>query len=113
MTHEELNAGGTRRIVLMLFGAVAFVLLIACANVANLLLARAWSRQREFARRAALGAGHGRLLRQVFTESLGYALLGGAGGIVVAMAFLKVVVAVQPNISALANISTDIWQIGR
>jgi predicted permease len=109
MTHEDLNAGGTRRVVLLLFGAVAFVLLIACANVANLLLARAWSRQREFALRAALGASRGRLLRQVFTESLGLALLGGAAGLFVAMAFLKIVIAVQPNVSQLADIPTDVW----
>jgi predicted permease len=109
LTRGDLNAGGTRRIVLLLFGAVALVLLIACANVANLLLARAWGRQREFALRAALGASRGRLLRQVFTESLSYAVLGGIGGLFVAMAFLKVVVAVQPKLSALANISTNVW----
>ena len=108
-TLEDLGKGSTRPIVLMLFGAVAFVLLVACANVANLLLARAWSRRREFALRATLGASRGRLLRQVFTESLCYALIGGAGGLIVAMVFLKVVIAVQPNIRSIATISTDVW----
>ena len=105
---QEDLVGGIATALWVLQGAVGFVLLIACANLANLLLARAESRQKEFAIRAALGAGRFRLLRQFLTEGILLALIGGVLGVALGFAGLRAMLAANPeSLPRATNIVLD------
>jgi predicted permease len=105
---QDQVVGDVRRAVLVLLGSVALVLLIACANVANLLLTRAAGRQKEVAIRTALGAGWQRLLRQLLTESIALAILGGLAGLLIAELGLHLLRTLNPgNIPRLDDIGIN------
>ena len=107
----EIFVSEARGTLWVLFGAVAFVLLIACANIANLLLARATARQKEMAIRAAMGAGRWRIARQLLTESVLLALIGGSLGLLIAHWSIKLILYISPTaIPRSREISLD-WKV--
>ncbi len=110
---SEQVVGNVRPALLVLLGAVGFVLLIVCANMANLLLARADSRRREFALRAAMGADRSRIVRQLLVESTALAAIGGLLGLGLARWGTDLLIALQPpNIPRLAEVSLDVRVLG-
>ncbi len=104
--HEDM-VGGVRPMLVVVFGAVCFVLLIACANVANLLVSRASEREQEMAVRSAMGAGRGRLVRQLMVESSILAVVGGALGIGLTQWGLVAFVRATPDLPRLEAIGLD------
>jgi putative ABC transport system permease protein len=110
---QDPSTAQLRTTLLVLFGAVGLVLLIACANIVNLLLARNAAREREVAVRTALGASPWRLTRQLLTESTLLSLLGGALGVVFAAAGLEALLAfVPPELSVLREAGLNGWVLG-
>jgi predicted permease len=110
---KEDLVGNTKQTLFVLLAAVSFVMLIACANVANLLLARASSRGREMAVRAAVGAGRWRLVRQLITESLTIGVLAGAAGILLARFGVMAVGALAPaDLPRVDQVRVDLMALG-
>jgi putative ABC transport system permease protein len=104
VTLRDTLFGDTRRPLILLLAAAGFVLLIACANVGNLLLARALGRQQELAIRVALGASRNRLVTHVVAEGLALGLAGGAAGVAVAWYASPILVALIPNAASVPGL---------
>jgi putative ABC transport system permease protein len=108
----ESQVRNNRQTLLVLQGTVAFVLLVACANVANLLLARSVTRRRELAIRSAIGARRGRIFRQVLTESLMLSVAGGVVGVLLASWLMRLFLSLAPNLPRVQTIGIDLRILG-